>query len=49
MFLLTVVAGMACRLAVDIGLDLDCSYAGLDRDDSQLRQSLLYTCLIYER
>jgi len=40
--------GMACRLAIDIGLNLDCTMIDLPKRTIQVRFMVLWACVIYD-
>jgi hypothetical protein len=42
-------AGMACRLAFDIGLHLDCRNMGLPESEVQIRDMTLWACVVYDK
>ncbi|TKA74990.1 hypothetical protein B0A55_02657 [Friedmanniomyces simplex] len=42
-------AGMAMRLAVDIGLHLDSSHSGMAEREIDIRRMTLWACVIYDR
>lgn len=41
--------GMASRMALSLGLDLDGTYLGLPPRDAAVRQWTLFVCVIFER
>jgi hypothetical protein len=40
---------MACRLAFDCGLNLDCSSSGLTAHEMEIRSMVLWACMNYDR
>lgn len=40
---------MACRLAFDSGLNLDCSTSGLTAQEMEIRNMVLWACINYDR
>lgn len=42
-------AGMACRLAFDIGLHLDCRRMGLPESEVEIRDMTLWACVVYDK
>ena len=45
---LTEISGMACRLALDIGLNLDCTQLDIPKAEGQIRHTVLFACVIYD-
>lgn len=40
---------MACRLAFDIGLHLDCRRMGLPESEVEIRDMTLWACVVYDK
>ena len=42
------ILGMACRLALDIGLNLDCTQLDIPKEEAQIRHMVLFACVVYD-
>jgi hypothetical protein len=40
--------GMACRLALDIGLNLDCAYLRIFKEEVRIRHMVFLACIVQD-